>query len=164
MSFAVARLIGGLPQALEPERRYWIHAVWVVSAIANLVLSWWLIFMYREVDWTFVLFALWLTPTGFLLYSANILVPENADGVESWRDHFYTIRKRLMGANIGFAAAIVAINGTALEPQAGQVLGPIPGAVFLAVGYRFESERVQSVVAVSQLAVILGLMVMFNER
>ena len=29
-SFAVARIVSALPAILAPDRRYWVHALWVV--------------------------------------------------------------------------------------------------------------------------------------
>lgn len=165
LGFAIARLIGGIPHAFDASRRYWIHAAWVVAVIANVLLSWWLVFMYREVAWTFFLFALWLVPTAMLLYSAQILVPDGADDIQSWRAHFQTVRKRLMGASMLFAGSVVAFNFASLpDPAPGDFLGPIPGGIVFYVGYMFDNERVQGAVVLLTLAIVLTLMFQFNHR
>jgi hypothetical protein len=165
LSLAMARLIGGLPAALERSRRYWVHSVWVVSTIANVLFSWWMVYQYNTVSWNYYLFVLWLAPVALLLYVASLLTPTQANDVESWHDHFYGVRQRLMGANFLFSIAVMLFNAAALEEtNPGNFLGPAPGAVLMAVGYRFENERVQGVVAVLQLVLIIGLSVVFSER
>lgn len=165
LSFAIARMIGGLQHVFAAGRRYWIHAVWVVAAIVNILFSWWIVFQYRDAAWTYLRFVLWLTPSALLLYVANLLVPENAGDIENWRDRFYEIRKRLMAAHVLFAGFVIAINYVALDPQPpGSLVGPVPGALIVAIGYAFENEGVQGAVVILELAVLVTLGIMFNVR
>lgn len=165
LSFAIARLVGGISQVLEPGRRNWIHTTWVLGTMGNIMLSWWIIYLYIDVEWTFALFSLWLLPTGMLLYVANMLVPDNARTVESWRDHWFAVRKGVLGANVTFALSVSLFNWVALgDPTPNRVLGPLPAAVLMAVGYRFGHPRVQAVVAIGYVVGVLVLMFQFNTR
>ncbi len=165
LSFAIARLVGGIAHVLTPGRQDWIHTTWVLGTMGNIVLSWWIIYLYNDVEWTFLLFALWLVPTGMLLYVANALVPDDARVVESWRDHWFAVRKGVLGANVTFALSVSLFNWLAIgDPAPNRVLGPLPTAALMAVGYRFGHPRVQGIVAIGYAIGVVILMFQFNTR
>ena len=56
-SLILAKLLGALPAALRPDRRYWVHTLWIVILFFITCDSWWRIWSYREADWN---------PTAFL--------------------------------------------------------------------------------------------------
>ncbi len=41
LSFAVLRGVAGVPYALRPSSRYWVHAVYLSSLLANCLVSFW---------------------------------------------------------------------------------------------------------------------------
>lgn len=165
LSFAIARLVGGISHVLMPGRRDWIHTTWVIGTMGNIVLSWWIIYLYNDVEWTFLLFALWLVPTGMLLYVANALVPDDAKVVESWRDHWLAVRKGVLGANVIFALSVSLFNWIAIgDPTPNRVFGPLPAAALMAVGYRYGHPRVQGIVVAGYVMGVVMLMFQFNTR
>jgi len=102
ISVAVARIISGLPHAVEAHRRFLLHWGWMLLWLWAITVTWWNIWIYRDLDWTFVRFLLFLAMNGPLLFIAYTLVPDNPEQVASWKDHFYATRKRFFGATIVF--------------------------------------------------------------
>jgi hypothetical protein len=106
-SIAALRILGGLPGALAPNRRYWLHLMLTVDMLLLITLSFWSFWSLRDVNWTFRGFTTALTIPGLLYYCAAVLVPENPEGVPSWRDHWSAAHRRWFGgfALWGIAAA-----------------------------------------------------------
>ncbi len=98
LSLAAVRLLSGLSVAFAPERRYWPHAMWIVFALLSSALVWWNFWSFREVSWNFFAFLLVLMVPAVIYLQAAALVPENPSLVRSWREHFFTARKRLFVA------------------------------------------------------------------
>ena len=83
-SFAGMRLVGGLPYAVQPSRRYWIHLNFVCLLLLAAVVQFWIFWSYRTVEWTLPTFLLVLLSPGLIYYNACTLIPENSSAVESW--------------------------------------------------------------------------------
>ena len=107
ISVAVARIVSGLPHALEASRRFSLHWGWMSLWLWGIAVSWWNIWIYRDLEWTFVRFLLFLAINGPLLFIAYILVPDNPEQVTSWKEHFYVTRRRFFGASIVFYAILL---------------------------------------------------------
>jgi len=103
-SFAAARLLGGLAAALQPDRRYWVHAAWVANAIFGLCLAWWFFWSYREVDWNFLRFLMALSPLAMIYVVATLVIPADAESIRSWRQYYFDIRIRLFALNLAYLA------------------------------------------------------------
>jgi hypothetical protein len=89
ISVAVARLVSGLPHALQNGRRSTLHWGWLSIWLWAIVVSWWSIWTYRDLEWTFARYLLFLVINGPLLFIAYTLVPDSAEPVDSWRAHFF---------------------------------------------------------------------------
>jgi hypothetical protein len=96
-SFAVLRLVGGISYALEPGRVYWVHAAHVGFQLLGNVISFWVMWSYREVEWTLPTFLFVLTGPTLYYFNASVLIPEAPASVESWRAHYFSVRKRYWG-------------------------------------------------------------------
>jgi hypothetical protein len=90
-ALVLARLLHGLPHVLRLERRYWVHAGWVIQVLLMTVLSWWGIWAFREVHLTPLGFLSLLSLPAFLYLRAVLIVPDAPQGIRSWRDYFFGI-------------------------------------------------------------------------
>ena len=147
-SFVVVRLLGGIAAAFQPESRYWVHAIWVCLGIFLISLNWWLFWSYQEVDWNYTRFLIALLPLGILYVTASVVIPAEASQVRSWRDHYFTIRRRFMALNIAYVAAIVLATVVLLGSPVwhpGRVLLAIAIAMFTA-GLFSESPRLHAAI------------------
>ena len=113
LSFAVARLVFGLPSATLQDRRYWVHLVFVACFSFSLAAMFWAFWSYRDVDWTFPRFLLSLTSPVLALFMASILIPGSPDEVESWQDFYYSVRLKYFSAWVATFSA-VAVTTTLL--------------------------------------------------
>lgn len=100
-SFTALRGLSGMAHAIDGERRYWVHLTWLSSTLASILLTFWIFWGNRDIEWNFLSFTLALIPPGFLYVFVSLLVPETPSAITSWREHFYSVRVRL------FATAIV---------------------------------------------------------
>lgn len=91
-SFAVARLLAGLPFALASGRRHWLHLAWVAVLMLALVGTWWQVWRFRATEWNPVRF-IWLLSIPALIYlRIGVLLSQAPGSVVSWRDHYYQAR------------------------------------------------------------------------
>jgi len=93
-SIAALRVVGGLPFASVPERRYAVQLAVMLFHILGTAAGFWTFWSFREVEWSFPRFVLALTVPGVWFYCASVLVPENPESVVEWRAHYYAIRRR----------------------------------------------------------------------
>lgn len=96
-SVAALRLLGGLPAAMDPRRRYSLHLGLLLVNLFVVIVSFWTFWSLRDVEWTFMGFLVALTIPGLLFYMAAVLVPENPEDVASWRDHYFSVHTRWFG-------------------------------------------------------------------
>jgi len=113
LSFAVARLVFGLPSAIHQDRRYWVHLVFVAAFALFLAVLFWGFWSFRDVAWTFPRFLLVLSAPVLALLMASTLIPGSTDNVESWRDFYYSVRLTYFSALI-VLSFLLAITGTVL--------------------------------------------------
>ena len=83
-SLAALRLLGGLPSALAPGRRSFVHLILTLVMLSLVAISFWTFWSLRDVAWTYPGFMVALLVPGTLYYCAAVLVPENPEAVESW--------------------------------------------------------------------------------
>jgi hypothetical protein len=110
-SLAALRLIGGISVALTPSRRYWPHLLLTSSLLLQIAAGFWAFWSLRDVHWNFVGFLLALLVVGTLCYLAALLVPGNATDVQSWRAHYFAVRRRWY-TGLGILAIAMAMNAT----------------------------------------------------
>jgi len=110
-SVAALRLLGGIPYAVPPARRYWVHLSMSGVLLLSIAASFWTFWSLRNVDWTFPRFLLSLGIPGLLYFCAAMIIPENPEDVESWEEHYYLARKRFF-AGFGLWGAVAAISAT----------------------------------------------------
>jgi hypothetical protein len=110
-SVAALRVFGGLPSALAPNRRYWLHLLLTLVMLLLIAASFWTFWSLREVTWTYRGFLVALLVPGLLYYCAAVLVPENPEHTASWRDHYFAVHRRWY-AGFGVWGAAAAVSAT----------------------------------------------------
>jgi hypothetical protein len=110
LTFAAARVLGGLFNALQPRRLYWVHLSWVSLGVMMCLTSFWVFWGFREVEWTLPRLALLLTAHGLIYGFSSILVPSNSSEIESWRQYFYDVRLPLFGSGILMVVSIISVG------------------------------------------------------
>ena len=165
LSLSGMRVVAGLPHAVRPDRRYWVHLCFVTWQLVFTVVIFWLFWSFRSVTWNFPTFVLVLASPSLIYFNACTLVPENPSSVESWREYFYSVRTRYFVGVGCWALATVAISTVVLRmpllhsgrvPQAVMILIGVTGA--LSSNRRVHAGIALFVLAVSVLmAVALGL-------
>jgi hypothetical protein len=154
----LAKLLGAIPTALRPGRRYWVHSFWVGSLFFVTVGSWWEIWSHREAAWTPGSFLAVLAIPSIIYLRTTVLLGDDPRGVHSWREHYYNSRRpffllQLAGQAI-FVTAPWFISG-ALRPSQ-TLLGSAPFAVFAILGASSASPRLHEVIAVVSLIAYSG--------
>lgn len=106
LSFAVLRAISGLPHALRPGRRYWIHVSWLLTTLFLCVLVFWSFWTYRQIEWTLFRFMNSLAVPALLYAFTSLLVPTDPAAVAAWREHFFDVRTPLFATGSLMAATV----------------------------------------------------------
>jgi len=151
VGLAIARLLEGVRDSFDPQRRFWIHSLWVVNKLMNATLLFWAGWIYREVEsWNFIDFLALLVPPGIVFLQAHALVTANPHAITDWRAHYWSIRRFFFGANVvqilfNFVSVYLISDVSFPSPEA------VPLALILClsvVGALTESERAHAVIAV----------------
>jgi hypothetical protein len=145
-SFAGMRLVGGIPHALQPSRRYWVHFVIVCLQLMATVIIFWNFFSFRNVTWTLPTFLLVLASPGLIYHNACALIPEDPSAVESWHAYYYSVRRRYFVGVICWALAIFAIATVVFRMPLLHPARAAQAAFFVVgvVGLASASERVHA--------------------
>jgi hypothetical protein len=156
-SFAAVRLVGGLPYALEPQRRSWVHAAFVFHELMRVAAGFWVFWSYREIEWSFPSYLLALVAPGIVYYLAATLVPEDPSHVLSWEDHYYEVRRRYF---LGILAWVLVVAVSTRVLIGLPVLHPfrltqVAFAIFALVGASSRTPRVHRVLAALAVAIPL---------
>ena len=114
LSFAVLRAVSGVPYAVRPGRRYWVHVLYLSLALATCLVGFWAFWFYREVEWTFFRFSVALAVPVLLYVYVSLLVPPDPSAVTSWRDHFFGVRIPLFSSGILMFIAVAISTQTIL--------------------------------------------------
>jgi hypothetical protein len=140
LSFAAMRLVGGLPYAVDPDRRYWVHVTLVVVQLVSTVTTFWVFWSFRDVEWNLARFLLALSSPVLIYFNACVLVPEVPGSIENWRDYYFATCKRYFAGVCVWAIAVTATTTIILGIP---LIHPIRGqqSVMLAVGILGLSTR-----------------------
>jgi hypothetical protein len=166
LSFSAMRLISGLPFVSQKHNRYWVHYTFVCFQLFATVAVFWNFWALRGVEWTFVTFVMALASPAVIYYNASVLVPENPSEVQSWRDYYFSIRRRYF-IGLTFWMGIVAMLSVAVLSV--PIFHPLRGFNVLILvasvsGLLSENPRVHGTLAVSFLAILAFLMTVFALR
>jgi hypothetical protein len=162
-ALVLSRLLGALPSVLQPDRRYWVHAVWVFNMLGLAAVSWWATWGARNDSWIALTFVLQLAIPGIMYVRSTILVTAQPGEVASWRAHFYESRVRFFGV-----AILGCANGIATPLAKGHpwsddaVVVPAFFAIGAIVGIASAREWVHAALAVLSSISILGALFFSN--
>jgi hypothetical protein len=93
LALSAGQLLTNFREVLDPPRRFWVHAIWVVHLLLLHVFVWWSMWAFRDVDWNLAMFAVVLLPPGILFVCSSTLVPSYSPTVSSWEEHFFKVRR-----------------------------------------------------------------------
>ncbi len=167
LSLAIVRLVNGTPHFTTSPKRYWVHAAWVVASAINIVVMWWNMWAFRQIeDWIFPEFALLLLWPVTAYYLAATLIPDAPATVESWRSHFFQVRRRLFFAAIFLficfiVTPVVLLQVPILHPQR---VGEVAMVVLLLIGAFSENPRVHGVLVSLALCGVAAAIAIFFLR
>ena len=151
LSFAVVRIVGGVPHALRPGRLYWVHVSWLSLAVAMCLMSFWLFLSYREFEFTLPRFVVILAVPVLIYMYSSLVAPSNPSSIESWRDHFFEIRVPLFSVGLALSGFVIFNNYVFFGiPLFAPVLLPTEALlVVFAVGLSSGKPQLHAVLALS---------------
>ena len=108
LSFAVARMLSGVPHALRPGRRYWVHVSWLAVALVFCLVSFWGFWSNRDsgIEWTLPRFVGALAPATMIYVYSSLVVPADSPNVPCWQEYFFETRIPLFATGILVMAAV----------------------------------------------------------
>ena len=163
-SFSVMRLVSGLPDALDPGRRYWVHVSLVGLLLLATVGIFWGFWSYRDVDWNFERFLLALANPVIVYFNACALMPEDPASVASWRAYYFTIRKRYFTGFSCWALVAAASQTVLLQMPLSHPARMVQASVFAmgVLGASSANPRVHAGIAgaLLTLALLVGFVLM----
>jgi len=165
-SFTAMRMVGGLPHALDRERRYWVHLSLISVQILVTAGVFWAFWSFRDIEWTFPRFILALANPSLGYFIACTLVPESPSSVQSWRAYYYTIRRKYF-VGVLLWGAVVALAGTVVLDRPLSHPTRVFQAITIAVGIlgaATDNSRVHAGIAASLICVAtVGAFVVFAQ-
>jgi len=152
-SLALAKLLGGLPAALQPGKRYWVHSLWIFSLLSVTIASWWHIWWYRDAIWNPTRFLALLFIPSIIYLRAAILLSNQPHSVSSWRTHYYNVRRpffllQVLGMCNYIAAPWVIIG---VQLTATELIGSAFFTTFAVVAAFSDRPRLHEILAVISL-------------
>lgn len=111
LSLGAVRLLNGVSHVMHAGRVYWVHATWVVLALLFSLLLFWHHWSNRDLEWTFLTFTINLAGPGMIYFLSCTLVPDDAKDVDSWRDHYFSVRRLYFGGLCAWSV-LMSINSS----------------------------------------------------
>jgi hypothetical protein len=159
LSLGVANLLSALRRVFAPDRRYWVHATWVVTVLFMHAIAWWSLWSFSAVEsWTILTFLLVLLQPGVLFLVASTLVGDEPATTESWHEHYFRVRKWFFSARAAYMVAVIAASWQVLDidlTHPTRLFGASHIAISV-VGISTASERTQAVLVVLEALLTLG--------
>ena len=161
-ALAVAQILDGVSRLVQypsTVRTFLPHTFWLINLFVFVFLVWWASWEFREIEWTFPLYAYMLIAPTLLFLACSLLVPKQLpdDGVDL-EGHFFRIR-RLFFAAYFFGALAVMVDGNVLADEGIWHGGRVGHLVILGAaiyGYFSARKREHLVLAVVTLLAYLG--------
>jgi hypothetical protein len=110
LALALAQLLRALTEVVTNPRRYWVHALWMLSLVLLIVQIWWAYWDFNATEtWTFALYLYLLAyPIGVFI-AASLLVPATRAADMDWRAHYYRVHRWAFTALL--ACSLIALTG-----------------------------------------------------
>jgi len=159
ITFGIARLLNGFPHVLSSQRTYWVHTLWCVTAIINLLLHWWAFWNASSSEsWTLASYLGALTYPGLCYVGAAILVPTDPSAQTDWHAYFYSVRKLIFAvAGIAtFANSVIAVVAGAFPLVSLGSLVTVGFVDLYIVGFSTPNERSQQVIVLVNAVLVVA--------
>ena len=143
------RLVGGMAHTLDPSRRYWVHAAHVGFQLVASAMSFWAMLAYRDLEWSFPAFLLVLVVPSLFYFNATLLIPDAPATIESWRAHYFAVRRRYWIAICLWVFVDATIDYALLEEPLAHPARAVQGFFFIlgATGVVSTNARVHEILA-----------------
>ena len=153
---AAMRLIGGLPAALNPARRYWVHVGMIIVTLLIIAFNFWTFWSLNTIEWTLPRFIFALLVPSLLYFCASALVPENPADVTLWTEYYESIRIRYFGGLALWVLVLSAISFVLLDlPLFHRArIGHLFGLAVAILGMTIADRRVHVFIVVSLMALV----------
>ena len=149
LSFAVVRILAGVPYAVQPGRRYWVHISWLAVSITHCLIGFWVFLSYRDVEFTLPRFIAVLAAPALIYVYSSLVAPSDPSAVGSWRDYFFAVRVPLFATHFLLMAVVLFNNHVFLGvPAYGITSSPVQALLVIsAMGATSASPRLQTLLA-----------------
>jgi len=165
LSFAVVRGLSGFPHVLHQATRYWVHLGFLAFALTNCLISFWAFFSYQGASWTLPRFSLVLAIPAVLFVYNSILVPAAPATVNSWKEHYFSVRIPLCATGVLSVLLITTNNALVLGtefPPLWIALTCLWAGVYV-VGLSSKRPPVHSVLAVVQVTLGVVMLIVLSR-
>ena len=152
LALALSRGLNGIRSVFFADRRYWPHAIWLVTKLLNTVTYWWWLWAYNEMHsfWNILTFLLYLSvPVGIYL-QVDSLVGHHPREIRDWRERYFDEHKWFFGLNGILAILVFVVFSNVLTPGDPNLVGSIwmlISLVYSAIGFKSNSSKTHWVIA-----------------
>jgi len=144
LAMGIGRILEGIVSALQPARRYWVHAGWLVILFSSMVMWWWTIWTFQGLEWNLGMFLLYLAIPVIWYLQVVALVSPSVSDTASCRVRFNEVRRWFMAGY--FVAVALLIVGSLWRPNV-EYEPPVTAlylsALTAAVGFANSTHAVQ---------------------
>ena len=96
-----ARLLHALPYVFSKNKSFWLHQLIFLYTIINAIGAWWATWSMSKVErWDLLKFASYILYFGVFFLLCDLIAPNNSEKIDSWKNHFFKIRKSFYICNI----------------------------------------------------------------
>ena len=93
LALALAQALRGLSEIVTSNKRYWPHAIWLVTFVLLILQAWWAYWDFNVIEiWTVTAYIATMIMPVILFASIYLLVPATREADIDWRNHFYSVR------------------------------------------------------------------------
>ena len=116
-ALSVTPLLSGVVRIAQtnlPVRHYLPQAIWTGTAFAMILLTWWALWGFRAVEWTFSYFLLVAFEPVLLFFACSLLYPQRLDNSKvDLKSHFENV-SRMFFATLFVLLILVSVDGVIL--------------------------------------------------
>ena len=114
LSFAILRVLTGLPHAMRIQGRYWVYVSWLILALLFCLVTFIGFWPYHGVEWTTLKILGALAIPGSLYAYCSLLVPPDPAAVTDWKAYFFSVRVPLFAIGVIFYVVVILSNQLSL--------------------------------------------------
>lgn len=107
VALAIARLLDGLRPALAADAVYWVHSLWVVNKLINVLVIYWATWFFLDESVNFAQFLLVLAPPAIVYLQCDALLSKHPEDIDDWHVYFYANRRFFFLANAALGIALI---------------------------------------------------------